>query len=58
MAATTALLAWSYKQLPKRIERKHIITYTAWHTASIEWIATKLTFILDGKTIGTSKCTD
>jgi len=30
------------------------ITYTAWHTASIEWFPDKVNFILDGQLIGTS----
>ncbi len=30
------------------------VTYTAWHTASTEWAPGKVTFILDGKVIGTS----
>ena len=29
-------------------------TYTSWHTASIEWRPGSVTFILDGKTIGTA----
>jgi beta-glucanase (GH16 family) len=30
------------------------VTYTSWHTASIEWSPGKVTFILDGATVGTS----
>jgi hypothetical protein len=29
-------------------------TYTSWHTATIEWLPSSLTFILDGQVIGTS----
>ena len=29
-------------------------TYTSWHVATIEWTATGVTYILDGKVIGTS----
>lgn len=29
-------------------------TYTSWHTAIIEWLPTRLSFILDGQTIGIS----
>ncbi len=30
------------------------ITYTAWHTTSLEWTPNRVTFILDGRVIGTS----
>ena len=30
------------------------VTYTSWHTAVIEWLPTRCTFILDGKVIGNS----
>ena len=30
------------------------VTYTSWHVATIEWTAAGVTFILDGKVIGTS----
>lgn len=30
-------------------------TYTSWHTATIEWLPTSVTFLLDGKVVGTTK---
>lgn len=30
------------------------VKYTGWHTATIDWQPTKISFILDGKTIGSS----